>query len=210
MCLILNSYRGRVVWICRHNFFRFWFVVSGEEWSLKKKGGYVRRIRFGCGLDLRIYGITFSVFETVRGTFYWTCIWQICGLDFEGPILRRLSPTKRQALTAPTVISENTASCFAKLKSSIAKQCWQFAAHNGRSRIELCQFTVVGFIRNHCGGILKDGKPQIYNEGCTNPGRQDQISIWVRVLTVPMHLGLINGPSVPHNLISAQGSPVLC
>jgi len=25
---------------------------------------------------------------------------------------------------------------------------------------------------------------------------------------VPMHLGLINRPFVPHNLISAQGSPV--
>jgi hypothetical protein len=31
---------------------------------------------------------------------------------------------------------------------------------------------------------------------------------WVRALTVPMHLGLINGPHVPHNLILAQGSPV--
>ena len=30
---------------------------------------------------------------------------------------------------------------------------------------------------------------------------------WVRALTVPMHLGLIDGPSVPHNLISAQESP---
>ena len=30
---------------------------------------------------------------------------------------------------------------------------------------------------------------------------------WVRDLTVPMHLGLINGPFMPHNLISAQGSP---
>ena len=31
---------------------------------------------------------------------------------------------------------------------------------------------------------------------------------WVRALTVPMHLGLIDGPYVPHNLISAQESPV--
>jgi hypothetical protein len=31
---------------------------------------------------------------------------------------------------------------------------------------------------------------------------------WVRALTVPMHLGLIDGPFVPHNLISAQWSPV--
>jgi hypothetical protein len=31
---------------------------------------------------------------------------------------------------------------------------------------------------------------------------------WVRALTVPMHLGLIDGPFVPHNLISAQESPV--
>ena len=31
---------------------------------------------------------------------------------------------------------------------------------------------------------------------------------WVRALTVLMHLGLINGPLVPHNLISAQESPV--
>ena len=31
---------------------------------------------------------------------------------------------------------------------------------------------------------------------------------WVSALTVPMHLGLIDGPFVPHNLISAQESPV--
>jgi len=31
---------------------------------------------------------------------------------------------------------------------------------------------------------------------------------WVRALTVPMHLGLIDGPFVPHNLILAQESPV--
>jgi len=31
---------------------------------------------------------------------------------------------------------------------------------------------------------------------------------WVRALTVPMHLGLTDGPFVPHNLISAQERPV--
>ena len=31
---------------------------------------------------------------------------------------------------------------------------------------------------------------------------------WVQALTVPMHLGLIDGPFVPHNPISAQESPV--
>jgi hypothetical protein len=31
---------------------------------------------------------------------------------------------------------------------------------------------------------------------------------WVRALTVPMHLGLIDGPFVPHNLLSAQERPV--
>ena len=31
---------------------------------------------------------------------------------------------------------------------------------------------------------------------------------WVQALTVPMHLGLIEGSFVPHNLISAQDSPV--
>jgi len=31
---------------------------------------------------------------------------------------------------------------------------------------------------------------------------------WVRALMVPMHLGLLDGPFVPHNLISAQESPV--
>ena len=36
------------------------------------------------------------------------------------------------------------------------------------------------------------------------------ISILVRALTVPMHLGLINGSFVPHNLISAPGRPVPC
>jgi len=32
------------------------------------------------------------------------------------------------------------------------------------------------------------------------------ISIWVRALTVPKHLALIDGPLVPHHLISAQES----
>ena len=31
---------------------------------------------------------------------------------------------------------------------------------------------------------------------------------WVQALTVPLNLGLIDGPFVPHNLISAQESPV--
>ena len=31
---------------------------------------------------------------------------------------------------------------------------------------------------------------------------------WVQALTVPMHLGLIDRPFVPHILISAQESPV--
>ena len=31
---------------------------------------------------------------------------------------------------------------------------------------------------------------------------------WVRALTVPMHLGLMDGPFVPHNLILAEASPV--
>jgi len=31
---------------------------------------------------------------------------------------------------------------------------------------------------------------------------------WVRDLTFLMHLGLIDGPFVPHNLISTQESPV--
>ena len=31
---------------------------------------------------------------------------------------------------------------------------------------------------------------------------------WLRALTVPMHLGFIVGPFVPHNLISTQQSPV--
>jgi hypothetical protein len=31
---------------------------------------------------------------------------------------------------------------------------------------------------------------------------------WVPALTVPMHLGLIDRPFVPHNLISAQENPV--
>jgi hypothetical protein len=39
---------------------------------------------------------------------------------------------------------------------------------------------------------------------------RDYINIWVRVLQGQIHLGLANGPFVPHNLISAQWSPVLC
>jgi hypothetical protein len=31
---------------------------------------------------------------------------------------------------------------------------------------------------------------------------------WVQALTVPMHLGLIDGPFVSHNLVSTQESPV--
>jgi hypothetical protein len=36
------------------------------------------------------------------------------------------------------------------------------------------------------------------------------ITIWVRALSVPMQLGLINGPFAPYNLISAQWSLVPC
>ena len=36
------------------------------------------------------------------------------------------------------------------------------------------------------------------------------ISIWVRALTVLMHLDPIKGPFVPRNLISTQWSPVPC
>jgi hypothetical protein len=36
------------------------------------------------------------------------------------------------------------------------------------------------------------------------------MNIWVRVLTVPMPLGLIDGPFVPHNLLPAQWSPFPC
>ena len=34
------------------------------------------------------------------------------------------------------------------------------------------------------------------------------ISNWFRAFTVPMYVGLKNGPFVPHNLIPVQGSPV--
>jgi hypothetical protein len=34
------------------------------------------------------------------------------------------------------------------------------------------------------------------------------IRLWVRARTVPMHLIHINGPFLPHNLISAQENPV--
>jgi len=40
--------------------------------------------------------------------------------------------------------------------------------------------------------------------------RSDEINMWVQGLMVLMHPGLINGPLVPHNLISAQGSSVSC
>jgi hypothetical protein len=33
------------------------------------------------------------------------------------------------------------------------------------------------------------------------------INNWVRALTVPIHLGLKNGPFMPHHLLSVQGSP---
>ena len=33
-------------------------------------------------------------------------------------------------------------------------------------------------------------------------------SSWVWALAVPVHLGLKNGPFVPHNLVSGRGSPI--
>jgi hypothetical protein len=44
MCLILNGYRDRAVWISRPNSVRFLFVRLDEERSLQKKSEYTSRI----------------------------------------------------------------------------------------------------------------------------------------------------------------------
>jgi hypothetical protein len=43
---------------------------------------------------------------------------------------------------------------------------------------------------------------------CDTGDDDDDDLKWVRAPTVPMHLGLIVRPFVPHNLILAQESPV--
>jgi hypothetical protein len=43
MCLIVNGYWDRAVWMYRPNCVRFWFMVLDEEQSLQTKGGYMRR-----------------------------------------------------------------------------------------------------------------------------------------------------------------------
>jgi len=51
VCLILKGYRNRAFGGYRTNSVRFLFVGMGEERSLRKKGGYMRRIarpHFGC------------------------------------------------------------------------------------------------------------------------------------------------------------------
>jgi hypothetical protein len=40
MCLILNVYRHRAVWISKPNYVRFLFVTLDEERSLQNKGGH--------------------------------------------------------------------------------------------------------------------------------------------------------------------------
>jgi hypothetical protein len=37
ICLILNGYRDKTVWISRPNSLRFLFVELDEEWSLQRK-----------------------------------------------------------------------------------------------------------------------------------------------------------------------------
>jgi len=44
MFIILNGYPGRTIWISRPNSVHFLFVELHEERSLRKKGGYMRRI----------------------------------------------------------------------------------------------------------------------------------------------------------------------
>ena len=43
MCLILNGYRDRAVWISRLKSVKFWFMGLDEEQSLQMKGEYTRR-----------------------------------------------------------------------------------------------------------------------------------------------------------------------
>jgi hypothetical protein len=43
---------------------------------------------------------------------------------------------------------------------------------------------------------------RLINEAEKRPALYNRLPFWVRALSVPMHIGLINGPVVPHNLIS--------
>jgi hypothetical protein len=62
--------------------------------------------------------------------------------------------------------------------------------------------------------LLSPGPIQVIHNSHRNiksPKRDDDDDDdgqWVRALTDPMHLGLIDGPFVPHILISTQESPV--
>jgi len=58
--------------------------------------------------------------------------------------------------------------------------------------------------------VQRHDNHMVINPGCIYLFIDWLISIWVWALMVPMHLGLINGPFVFHNLVSAQGSPVPC
>ena len=58
MCLILNGYRDRAVWISRHNYVRFWFMGLDAEQSLQTKAGYMRRTvccNFGSAARIQKY-----------------------------------------------------------------------------------------------------------------------------------------------------------
>jgi len=44
MCLSLNDYQVRAVWMFRPNSVGFLFVGSDEGWSLSKEDGHSRRI----------------------------------------------------------------------------------------------------------------------------------------------------------------------
>jgi len=55
MCLIVNGYQDRAVWISRTNSVSFWFMGSDEEQSLQTNGGYTRWMAcFNLGSAARI------------------------------------------------------------------------------------------------------------------------------------------------------------
>jgi hypothetical protein len=66
----------------------------------------------------------------------------------------------------------------------------------------------LGCLSCHAHSDLCHGPHNRSCSGHTSHVLYDDDLQWVRSLAVPMHLGLIDRPFVPHNLISAQGSPV--
>ena len=59
--------------------------------------------------------------------------------------------------------------------------------------------------------VMKLKQEELSKEGREiTQNRIDQSSKWVRALSLPMHIGLLGIPSVPHNLLSKSWEPCSC